>query len=118
MRIKLSDKRRALRVAAIQAYFRDELYDDVGELKGGLALGLFEANAGRRRDVFALPGFITPTIAAILEQGLIEYADKPSFVERISPLETKRQNEGSGNQVPERGRALDEPGVSPVVPSP
>jgi uncharacterized protein (DUF2164 family) len=46
MRIKLSDNRRALLVAAIQAHFRDELDDDVGELKAGLVLDFFVKNLG------------------------------------------------------------------------
>jgi uncharacterized protein (DUF2164 family) len=41
MRIKLSDERRSLLIAATQAHFRDQLDDDIGELKAGLVLDFF-----------------------------------------------------------------------------
>jgi len=46
MRTKLSDERRAPLVAAIQKYFRDELDDDIGELKASLVLDFFVKNLG------------------------------------------------------------------------
>ena len=41
MRIKLSDEQRSLLIPAIQAHFRDNLDDDIGELKAGLILDYF-----------------------------------------------------------------------------
>ena len=46
MSIKLSDERRVILVAAIQTFFRDELDDEVGELKAGLVLDFFVKNLG------------------------------------------------------------------------
>ena len=46
MRIKLSDERRSFLIAAIQTYFRDELDDDIGELKAGLVLDFFVKRLG------------------------------------------------------------------------
>lgn len=46
MSIKLSDERRVILIAAIQTYFRDELDDEVGELKAGLVLDFFVKHLG------------------------------------------------------------------------
>jgi uncharacterized protein (DUF2164 family) len=46
MRIKLSDERRSLLIAATQAHFRDQFDDNIGELKAGLILDFFVKSLG------------------------------------------------------------------------
>jgi uncharacterized protein (DUF2164 family) len=46
MRIKLSEERRSALISAIQGFFRDQLDDDVGELKAGLVLDFFVKQLG------------------------------------------------------------------------
>jgi len=46
MRIKLSEERRSMLIGAIQGFFRDQLDDDVGELKAGLVLDFFVKQLG------------------------------------------------------------------------
>lgn len=46
MRIKLSEERRSMLIGAIQEFFRDQLDDDVGELKAGLVLDFFVKQLG------------------------------------------------------------------------
>ncbi len=46
MRIKLSDERREGLVEAIQAYFRDQHDDDIGELMASLILDFFIEQLG------------------------------------------------------------------------
>lgn len=46
MRIKLSEERRSVLIGAIQAFFREQLDDDIGELKAGLVLDFFVKQLG------------------------------------------------------------------------
>ena len=46
MRIKLSDERRSDLVRAIQAHFRDQHDDEIGELKASLILDFFMKQLG------------------------------------------------------------------------
>ena len=46
MRFKLSDQRRQDLVKAVQAYFRDQHDDDIGELKASLILDFFVKRLG------------------------------------------------------------------------
>ena len=46
MRIRLSDERRKALVEEIQAYFRDQHDDDIGELKASLILDFFVKQLG------------------------------------------------------------------------
>ena len=46
MRIQLSSERRSLLIHAIQGFFRDELDEDIGELKASLVLDFFVKQLG------------------------------------------------------------------------
>jgi uncharacterized protein (DUF2164 family) len=46
MRIKLSDERRKSLLEVVQAYFRDQHDDDIGELKASLILDFFVKQLG------------------------------------------------------------------------
>jgi len=46
MRIKLSDERRKSLLKVVQAYFRDQHDDDIGELKASLILDFFVKQLG------------------------------------------------------------------------
>jgi uncharacterized protein (DUF2164 family) len=46
MRIKLSEERRSALISAIQGFFREQLDDDIGDLKARLVLDFFVEKLG------------------------------------------------------------------------